>query len=75
MDVEALAHAAGEAVTLLPSTSSGKQRRTFARLYALVTKTASEAIAALTLSEELVSRLSAHMAARQTRLELVDSAR
>ena len=75
VDVEALAHAAGEAVTLLPAASSGKQRRAFARLYTLVTKTASEANAALALSEQLVSMLSAHLAARRAEPELGGSAR
>jgi hypothetical protein len=75
VEVEALAHAAGEAVTLLPSTSSAKLRRIFARLYALVTRTASEASAALTLSEQLVAQLSAQMAARQASHELERSAR
>ena len=70
VDVEALAHAAGEAVTLLPSASSPKMRRSFARLYALVTRTANEATAALTLGENLVSALSAHMAAQRAVLEL-----
>ncbi len=62
VEVEALAHAAGEAITSLPTTTSPKQRRLHARVYALVTKTAGEARAALTLSENLVSALSVHMA-------------
>lgn len=65
IEVEALAHAAGEAVTLLPSASSPKARRRFARLYSLVTKTADQATATLTLGESLVSRLSGHLAARR----------
>ena len=69
IDVEALAHAAGEAVTEL-SSSSSRQRRAFARLYALVTRTANEATAALTLGENLVAALSAHMAAQRAVLEL-----
>jgi hypothetical protein len=64
VEVEALAHAAGEAVTLLPS-ASGKHRRTFSRLYTLVSRTADEANAALTLSESLVSALTAYMAAQR----------
>ncbi len=70
VDVEALAHAAGEAVTELSANSSPRKRRSFARLYALVTRTASEASAALTLGENLVSALSAHMAARRAALAL-----
>lgn len=65
VEVEALAHAAGEAVTLLPSASSAKVRRRFARLYSLVTKTAGQATATLTLGEHLVTLLSGHMAARR----------
>lgn len=64
VDVEALAHAAGEAVTLLPSGASPEMRRNLARVYALVTRTADQAHAVLALSEQLVSALSAHMAAR-----------
>ncbi len=62
MEVEALAHAAGEAITTLPAASSPRQRRLHSRIYALVTRTATEAGAALTLGENLVSSLSAHMA-------------
>jgi len=75
VEVEALAQAAGEAVTQLPSTSSRATRRNFARLYALVNRTASEASAALTLGENLVSELSAHMAVRRETLELERSGR
>jgi hypothetical protein len=71
VEVEALARAAGEAVTELPSASSARLRRIFARLYTLVTKTAIQASAALTLSESMVSRLSAHMA-REGRRETED---
>ncbi len=66
VDVEALAHAAGEAVTLLPSATSPEQRRHLARIYTLVTRTASEASAALALGESLVGALSSHTAARRT---------
>jgi hypothetical protein len=65
VDVEALAHAASEAVTLLPSGASPEMRRNLARVYALVTRTADEAHSVLTLSEQLVAALSAHMAARR----------
>jgi hypothetical protein len=65
IEVEALAHAAGEAVTLLPSTSSVQVRRRFARLYSLVTRTADQAAATLTLGENLVTLLSGYMAARR----------
>jgi hypothetical protein len=74
VDVEAFAHAASEAVALLPSTSSAKLRRMFARLYALVSKTADQANIALTLSEQLVAELSADMAARRAANELDNTA-
>jgi hypothetical protein len=72
--VEALAHAAGEAVTMLPSVP-GKQHRAFERLYALVNKTAAEASTVLTLGEQLVSLLTAYMASRTSPLELEQGAR
>ena len=74
VDVEALAHAAGEAVTEL-SSSSPRPRRSVARLYALVTRTADEASAALTLGEGLVAALSAYMAAQRTALSIERSSR
>ena len=70
VEVEALAQAAGEAVTQLPSTSSRATRRSFARLYALVTRTANEATTALALGENLVAALSTHMAGQRRALEL-----
>jgi hypothetical protein len=75
VEVEALAHAAGEAVARLPSTSSAKLRRIFARLYALVGRTAEQADAALTISEQLVAALSAQMAARRATQEPTQSTR
>jgi hypothetical protein len=62
-------------VTLLPSAASAETRRTFTRLYVLVTRTADEASAVLTLSEQLVSALSAHMAAGRATHELERSPR
>jgi hypothetical protein len=75
VDVEALAHAAGEAVTLLSPSSSRTMRRNLARLYALVTKTAREASAVLALSEQLVALRSAQMAALRAQQELERGAR
>lgn len=60
IEVEALAYAAGEAVTELRGSSN--QRRVRNRLHTLVTKTATEATRALALGEQPVSALSAHMA-------------
>jgi hypothetical protein len=47
VEVESLAITADEAVTMLPSSPSGKYKRTQARLYTLVGKTAGRASAAL----------------------------
>ena len=64
VEVEALAIAADEAVTMLPPNPSAKRKRILARLCTLVTKTASQASEALEKSEDMMARLSAHMAAR-----------
>ena len=47
VEVEALAIAADEAVTMLPPYPSGKHKRILARLFTLVTKTADQASQAL----------------------------
>ena len=60
IEVEALAYAAGEAIAELRTGSN--RRRIHNRLHTLVTRTASQATAALALGESLVSALSAHMA-------------
>jgi hypothetical protein len=54
VEVEALAITADECVTALPSFPSGKYKRTLARLYVLVGKTAGRASVALERGEELV---------------------
>src|SRR5262245_63279366 len=64
VEVEALAIAADEAVTMLPPKPSAKDKRILARLYTLVTKTADQATEALEKSEDMLAQLSAHMAAR-----------
>jgi|KBSSwiStaDraftv2_1062776.scaffolds.fasta_scaffold2317260_1 hypothetical protein len=64
VEVEALAIAADEAVTMLPPTPRGKDKRTLARLYTLVTKTADQASQALEKSEDMLAQLAAHAAAR-----------
>jgi hypothetical protein len=55
VELEALAITADEAVTSLPSTPTGRHRRTLARLFSLVGSTASQATAALELGEDLVA--------------------
>lgn len=54
VEVEALAITADECVTMLPPVPSGRYRRTLARLYTLVGKTAGRANVALERDEELV---------------------
>jgi hypothetical protein len=70
MGVEALAHAAGEAVVHLPFPSNAEQRRAFARIYTLVTKAAAEASTALSHGDALISALTAQREARRVRREL-----
>jgi hypothetical protein len=69
MGVEALIHAAGEAVIGLGAPSGASQRRTFARIYALVTLAAEQASAALTNGDRAVAALNAQMAARRAQRE------
>jgi hypothetical protein len=54
VEMEALAITADEAVTNLPVTPTGRNKRTIARLYSLVGRTAGQASAVLELGEELV---------------------
>ena len=61
VQLEAFAHAAGEAVTRLPHVSSPTQRRDFARIYALVSRVATDATAAATHGDKLIAALSAHL--------------
>jgi hypothetical protein len=64
VEVEALAVTADEAATMLPPIPSAQHKRILARLSTLVSKTASQACAALERSEELVSLHAIHLAAR-----------
>jgi len=64
VEVEALAITADECVTSLPPAPAGKYKRTLARLYTLVGKTAGRATAALERGEELVARRAAHLVAQ-----------
>jgi hypothetical protein len=66
VQLEAFAHAAGEAVTHLPPASSPTQRRDFARIYALVSKVANDATAAATHGDELIAALSADLNGRRS---------
>jgi len=68
VELEALAHAAGEAVTLLPRPANATQRRNLTRIYALVSKVAADAATAAAHGDKLVASLAAHLeAGRATR--------
>jgi hypothetical protein len=69
VELEAFAHAAGEAVTRLPRPSSPTQRRDLTRIYALVSKVASDATAAAARGDKLIAALSAHLHDRRTMRE------
>ena len=64
VEVEALAIAADEAVTMLPPNPSAKHKRILARLFTLVSKTAAQASQVLEESEDMLAQISTHMAAR-----------
>ena len=64
VEVEALAVIADECVNSLPSSPSGKYKRTMARLYTLVSKTSGRAQVVLERVEELVALFAAHLAAQ-----------
>jgi hypothetical protein len=67
VDLEAFAHAAGEAVTRLPRPSDPEQRRDLTRIYALVSKVANDAATAAAHGDELIAALSAHMHSQRGR--------
>jgi hypothetical protein len=54
VELEALAIGADEAVTNLPVSTTGRHKRTIARLYSLVSSTATQASAVLEMGEDLV---------------------
>jgi hypothetical protein len=66
IQIDAFAYAAREAIVELRCPSNRAERRTFDRIYTLVTKVADEARAALLHGGALVAALSAHMEARGT---------
>jgi hypothetical protein len=66
VQLETFAHLAGEVVTRLSPPANRAQRRDYIRLYALVTKVATDAIAAVHHGDALISALSAHLAVRRT---------
>ena len=58
VDIEAFAHAAGEAVTKLPHTTSPELRRTFARIYTLVSKVAADVHTCVRHGDKLIAAMS-----------------
>lgn len=65
VEIEAIAITAEECLTMLPVVPSGKYKRTLAKLYTLVGKTADRACDALERGEELRA---AHVAAQAAML-------
>jgi hypothetical protein len=65
VQLEAFAHLAAEVITRLPPPSGRDKRREYRRLYALVTKVADDAIAAVAHGDALVAALSADTTARR----------
>jgi hypothetical protein len=78
VEIEAFAHAAGEAVTGLPHTTNPDLRRTFARIYTLVSKVAGDVHACVRLGDNLIATIAAHADNRtgeQAREALVPASR
>jgi hypothetical protein len=67
VDIEAFAHAAGEAVTQLPHASTPEDRRVFARVYTLVSRIAEDIAAVVAHGDELIAALSQHQQRRHAR--------
>jgi hypothetical protein len=65
VQIEAIAHAAGEAVTGLPHALDPQQRRAFARIYALVSKLADDVGTAVTHGDEMIAALALHLQHRR----------
>lgn len=64
VDLEAFAHAAGEAVTQLPHASTPEERRVFARVYTLVSRVAEDVAAVVAHGDELIAALSEYQQRR-----------
>ncbi|TMQ05859.1 MAG: hypothetical protein E6J90_47835 [Deltaproteobacteria bacterium] len=64
VDIEAFAHAAGEAVTRLPHASNPELRRIFARIYTLVSKVAEDVTTCVRHGDKLIAALSVHLQRR-----------
>jgi len=64
VQIEAIAHAAGEAVTRLPHALDPQQRRAFARIYALVSKLADDVATAVVHGDAMIAALAAPVQGR-----------
>lgn len=64
VEIEAFAHAAGEAVTQLPHTRNPELRRVFTRIYTLVSKVANDITACARHGDQLIAETSAHLQRR-----------
>jgi hypothetical protein len=65
IQLEAMTHAASEAVTRLPFPEGREDRRIFDRIYTLVTKVADETEALVRYGDELISALAAYLQRRR----------
>jgi hypothetical protein len=65
VQLETFAHLAAEVINRLPPPPGRDKRREYRRLYALVTKVAADAIAAVSHGDALVAALSADLTARR----------
>jgi hypothetical protein len=66
VQLEALAHVAAEVIARLAPPAGRDKRRDYRRAYALVTKVAEDAVAAVRHGDALVAALSDDMTARRT---------
>jgi hypothetical protein len=66
VQIEAFAHAAGQAIRQYPFPAEPTQRRAFARLYTLVTRIADDVDAAVVHGQALVAALSDHLQRRRS---------
>ncbi len=60
--IEAFAHAAGEAITELAPPPSPEQRRVFKRVYTLVNRLVEDITTTVAHGDQLIAALSAHLA-------------
>lgn len=75
IQLEAMTHAASEAVTHLPFPEGREDRRIFDRVYALVTKVADETEALVRHGDELISALAAYLQRRRAEADAAPARR